>query len=127
MKNQLPRVYRYKPMIDSRAADKFMLRMPDKMRDDVKERAGENNRSMNSELLDMIERQLNASSESAKWIPTVGQVVRYEEKYYVIDNFVFERGGLYAKLKPTFLQSGSFGLPPEDPTVLVFELTPLQL
>lgn len=45
--------------------DKFMLRFPDGMRDAVAERAKENGRSMNSEIIDMINNALH--------LPTTGQ------------------------------------------------------
>lgn len=45
--------------------DKFMLRFPDGMRDAVAERAKENGRSMNSEIIDMI--------NNALYLPSIGQ------------------------------------------------------
>ncbi|HDI4957661.1 TPA: Arc family DNA-binding protein [Salmonella enterica] len=44
--------------------DKFMLRFPDGMRDAVAERAKENGRSMNSEIVDMISKSLSSISLS---------------------------------------------------------------
>lgn len=40
--------------------DKFMLRFPDGMREAIAERAKENGRSMNSEIVDMISKSLNS-------------------------------------------------------------------
>lgn len=44
--------------------DKFVLRFPDGMRDAVAERAKENGRSMNSEIVDMIYNSLSSISLS---------------------------------------------------------------
>lgn len=45
----------------SQMQDKFNLRFPDGMRDAVAERAKENGRSMNSEIVDMIGKSLSYS------------------------------------------------------------------
>ncbi|EBD9024067.1 Arc family DNA-binding protein [Citrobacter farmeri] len=45
--------------------DKFMLRFPDGMRDAIADRAKENGRSMNSEIIDMI--------NNALYLPSIGQ------------------------------------------------------
>ena len=39
-------------------ADKFMLRLPEGMRDRLKEVAKENRRSMNAQIVTLLERQL---------------------------------------------------------------------
>jgi plasmid stability protein len=39
--------------------DKFVLRMPDGLREDIKQRAAANNRSMNAEILSLIESGLS--------------------------------------------------------------------
>lgn len=41
--------------LTSRESDKFMLRLPDGMRDRIKLAAGENNRSMNQEIVAALE------------------------------------------------------------------------
>lgn len=43
---------------DSRTADKFVVRLPDGMREDIARRARENGRSMNSEMIMMMRAQL---------------------------------------------------------------------
>ncbi|MDE9483267.1 Arc family DNA-binding protein [Xenorhabdus bovienii] len=43
------------------AQDKFMLRLPDGMREAIAKRADENGRSMNSEIVQMLQDALNAS------------------------------------------------------------------
>jgi hypothetical protein len=45
-------------MTNSRSADKFVVRLPNGMRDRISEVAGENHRSMNSEIIARIERTL---------------------------------------------------------------------
>lgn len=44
--------------------DKFMLRFPDGMRDAVAERAKRNGRSMNAEIVQIIEDALNSASSA---------------------------------------------------------------
>lgn len=45
-------------MSDSRTADKFVLRMPDGLRERYKEQAKANGRSMNSEMIKALEKGL---------------------------------------------------------------------
>jgi plasmid stability protein len=47
---------------DSRTADKFVLRMPDGMRDEIAARAKTNGRSMNAEMVMMMRNQLNGGA-----------------------------------------------------------------
>ncbi|WP_158970946.1 Arc family DNA-binding protein [Chachezhania sediminis] len=47
----------------NRESDKFMLRLPDGMRDQVKDLAAENRRSMNAEILAALEAWLGASNQ----------------------------------------------------------------
>lgn len=47
--------------IPSRGSDQFVVRFPDGMRDSIKERADRNRRSMNSEILEILEAALGAS------------------------------------------------------------------
>lgn len=51
-----------KQLAPSDAADKFMLRMPDGMRDRISEAAKKNNRSMNSEMIARLEQTLSFES-----------------------------------------------------------------
>lgn len=46
-----------------RDSDKFMLRMPDGMRDRLKEEAKNNNRTMNAEIVARLERSFTVDSE----------------------------------------------------------------
>ena len=46
-------------LYNSRNADKFVVRLPDGMREEIADRAKANNRSMNSEIVVMIKNQLN--------------------------------------------------------------------
>lgn len=45
-------------MRKSRDADKFVIRLPDGLRERIAERAAENGRSMNSEMVRMLEQSL---------------------------------------------------------------------
>ena len=44
---------------DSRTADKFVIRLPEGMREEIAERAKANGRSMNSEMVMMMRNQLD--------------------------------------------------------------------
>lgn len=52
-----------KPPAPSDLADKFMLRLPDGMRDQLKETAAANNRSMNAEIIARLEESFGPPSE----------------------------------------------------------------
>lgn len=56
-----------KPPAPSDTADKFMLRLPDGMRDRLKEEAAKNKRSLNAEIV----ARLDESFEIAKTLPVV--------------------------------------------------------
>lgn len=45
-------------MFPSQTADKFMLRMPDGMRNEIRDRAEANRRSMNAEIVHILDRAL---------------------------------------------------------------------
>lgn len=57
-----------KPPAPSDTADKFMLRMPDGMRDRLKDEAAKNKRSLNAEIVS----RLDDSFEVSKALPMVG-------------------------------------------------------
>jgi plasmid stability protein len=52
-----------KPPAPSDLADKFMLRMPDGMRDRLKDEATRNNRSMNAEIVARLERTISEEDQ----------------------------------------------------------------
>lgn len=55
----------------SREADKFVVRLPDGMRDGIAAQAGTNGRSMNSEIINRLERSLiqdQVNAEQTKMI-----------------------------------------------------------
>lgn len=76
----------------SRTADKFVVRLPDGMRERIAEVARSHHRSMNSEIIARLERTLVAEVDAdasaggkqplasvelnGQWIPQVGQLVR---------------------------------------------------
>lgn len=51
---------------NSRTADKFVVRLPDGMRDRVADVARQNHRSMNSEIIDRLEQSLLAEELKAE-------------------------------------------------------------
>lgn len=52
-----------KPPAPSDTADKFMLRLPDGMRERLKDEASRNGRSMNSEIVSRLEMTLNGGED----------------------------------------------------------------
>lgn len=56
-----------KPPAPSDLADKFMLRLPDGMRDRIAEAARANNRSMNSEIIARLEASFDEGSLSERF------------------------------------------------------------
>lgn len=62
---------------NSRTADKFVVRLPDGMREQVAEVARKNHRSMNSEIIDRLEQSLNVQIEPAQ--KTMSDGVNQEE------------------------------------------------
>ncbi|NKK92393.1 Arc family DNA-binding protein [Rhizobium leguminosarum bv. viciae] len=57
-----------RPMKDlvARRSDQFNLRLPEGMRDLLKEIAAENRRSINSEIVTMLERQIRSTAGTQK-------------------------------------------------------------
>jgi plasmid stability protein len=53
-----------KPAFPSDQQDKFMLRLPDGMRERIKAKAEENGRSMNSEIVDTLERAYPVATDT---------------------------------------------------------------
>lgn len=49
-----------------RRSDGFMLRMPDGMRDQIKENAAKNRRSMNAEIITILETAMGGATETKK-------------------------------------------------------------
>jgi len=127
MNPQFPTVYKQYPPANGRLAEKFVLRLPDGMRTDLAERARDHKRSMNSEIIEMLEAQLNGVMSNPQWIPAIGQLVSYEGKAYTIKSFHESKQGVIARLDPIGLQVGTFETRPTDPEVLLFELTPVKL
>ena len=70
----------------SRTADKFVVRLPDGMRELIFDVAKENHRSMNSEIIDRLKKSLGAADvesgsvevdgEGHVWNPSVGMLVK---------------------------------------------------
>lgn len=70
----------------SRTADKFVVRLPDGMRERIAEVARDHHRSMNSEIIARLEKSLGApdtaegtvevEAESVLWNPSTGMLVK---------------------------------------------------
>jgi hypothetical protein len=66
------------PTGTSRTDDKFVMRLPDGMRDKIAELARNNKRSMNTEFI--IRLQESIEEEAAeKWTPVLGMLVTHNE------------------------------------------------
>lgn len=59
--------------------DKFMLRFPDGMRDAVAERAKANGRSMNSEIIQILEDALSGKARSIRFDMAKGEPIEIED------------------------------------------------
>jgi hypothetical protein len=77
-----------KPPAPSDLADKFMLRLPDGMRDRIRDAADTNNRSMNAEIIARLEESFGPPSEETlratavalvKYLKEVNIEVRLDE------------------------------------------------
>lgn len=111
----------------SRTADKFVVRLPDGMRERIAEVARTHHRSMNSEIIARLERTLVGEVEADKgkgsdkpvvsvelngqWIPQVGQLVRTPHgAVRTIHSFmVYEDGSIEARfpgLLPEYIPLG---------------------
>jgi len=75
----------------SRIADKFVVRLPDGMREQVAEVARKNHRSMNSEIIDRLEQSLiNPQFEPAQADATTTEELKSEltRAYRIIDRLL---------------------------------------
>jgi len=68
---------------NSRTADKFVVRLPDGMREQISEVAKESNRSMNSEIITRLEYSLAGEAPPVAtrvepWTPAIGMLIVYK-------------------------------------------------
>ena len=99
----------------SRIADKFVVRLPDGMRERIADVAREHHRSMNSEIIARLERSLNENVKEDvgstaevidvidPWNPVKGMAVTLREGEYrgqplIIKDLAFDGGVLIAKV-----------------------------
>lgn len=86
-------------MYSSRTADKFVVRLPDGMREKIAAVARDHHRSMNSEIIARLDRSLNDPSQADEdinmidlpvdpWTPVEGMLVTYRTGQYAGDAFV---------------------------------------
>lgn len=69
--------------IASKNADQYMLRLPSGLRDQVAKLAGENGRSMNTEIIEAIEKHL----ERVNRVTAIGQFIdKHRENIELLDN-----------------------------------------
>lgn len=101
----------------SRTADKFVVRLPEGMRDKISKVAKGNNRSMNSEIIHRLECSMEGKgggvglSTGKLWIPAVGQIVQVKDKagYYLIDSYSVSHGELLLNLADGSTSQGKDG------------------
>lgn len=92
----------YKPAVySSRTADKFVVRLPDGMRERITEVAKENHRSMNSEIIARLQNSLEQPNDGSVevtapdtviWNPSVGNLVRVKLRTGQITQFRLSTG-----------------------------------
>ncbi len=102
----------------SRSADKFVVRLPEGLRDVIAAKAKQEHRSMNSSIISVLEKaylnpldekfqSLNTAVEDTPtWIPTIGQLVLYKGEYAAIEEFNMETGRLMVILDRLTTDSG---------------------
>lgn len=93
-----------------REYDKFMLRFPDGMRDAVSERAKANGRSMNAEIIQMIEDQMKSYPAE----PSNSSIQKLESAIGEQRELIY-RQSMLAKQLATSLHKLSNVISPEDP------------
>ncbi|MBA1204749.1 MULTISPECIES: Arc family DNA-binding protein [Pseudomonas] len=64
------------PVKSSRTADKFVVRLPDGMREKIADIAKDNHRSMNSEIIDRLTLSIAQDEEGDLTVRTLAQVTR---------------------------------------------------
>lgn len=83
----------------SREADKFVIRLPEGLRDRICQVAASNHRSMNAEMVDrllksldnqaLVEEDVTSSTDRpTTWTPVRGMLVIYKEEQHEIGDFV---------------------------------------
>lgn len=92
----------FKPAVySSRTADKFVVRLPDGMRERITEVAKENHRSMNSEIIARLQNSLEQPNDGSVevtapdtviWNPSVGNLVRAKLRTGQITQFRLSTG-----------------------------------
>lgn len=68
------------PLAPSRTADKFVLRLPDGMRERVAEAARGSHRSMNSEIISRLEVSLESPTRAASLMQPSGELSSDEQR-----------------------------------------------
>jgi hypothetical protein len=70
----------------SRTADKFVVRLPEGLRDDMRAAAAANSRSTNAEIVNRLLESLHDDSNS--WTPVVGMLVNTPQGVGVLRNIL---------------------------------------
>lgn len=100
----------------SRTADKFVVRLPDGMRERLRDVAKGNHRAMNSEIIARLERTLVMDGQceeqanqpidlNGMWIPQIGQVVITPNGPSHIEDFTVDRDGTVYAFCPSVSKS----------------------
>lgn len=118
----------------SRTADKFVLRLPDGMRDRIAQIASANHRSMNSELVTRLTDSLNGvepstavegATDTSVWIPAEGMLVTVNgmEGIFTIRGFFLNEGLIMVRLDTL----PEYGYSCEQRSAGLLDLNPIQL
>lgn len=98
-------------MSDSRNAEKFVVRLPKGMRELIASASRSNRRSMNSEIVAVLERHYDpqCSTEEFKldgntpqdefWSPRIGALVEHPGGIGVVAEFFMQRGQVFVELE----------------------------
>lgn len=93
----------------SRTADKFVLRLPDGMRESVAVLAKDRHQSMNSYMVSKLERAVAIDiGEHTPYTPVMGMVLEHKASHSVgtLDAVVAYKGELYATLTWLTMEEG---------------------
>jgi hypothetical protein len=83
-------------------ADKFLVRLPDGMRSKISQLAKENNRSMNSQIVNLLNKTLSEHFEEKYRYEVMDQIAAQEEQ-----ELAFEQSQNLAQRKKQYEQAGS--------------------
>lgn len=80
--------------MNSRTADKFVVRLPEGMRERIAHVARVNHRSMNSEIIDRLERSMSETGDEPLVAEVEGLLVEHDESWHPALNMLVETPAL---------------------------------